>query len=98
MAISASGCADETLFLACPFDKTVNENCAQGDGSANFTCVVTDHPQCPEDICLSWKNSEPFCSRPCTVGGHECPDDSKCATFNDIDNVRYCVSNAVLNQ
>ncbi len=95
-ALCVTGCAEEELYLSCPFDSTINQTCAKGDGNADFTCVVTKHPQCPEDVCLSWKNSPAFCTRKCTPGGHECPADSKCAPFNKADEIYYCVSDTVL--
>jgi hypothetical protein len=97
LAVSLVGCTDEELFGACPFDNTILQNCDAGDGTgARFTCVVEAHPQCAEDICLSWKNSAPFCTRRCTPGGGECPASSKCATYNESQGKYFCVSDVTL--
>lgn len=97
LAFSTLGCAEEEEFAACPFDQTITQNCAKGDGTASFTCVVEAHPQCPDSICLSWKNSEPFCTKPCTPGGLECPSGSKCATYNETNAKFFCVQDHILN-
>lgn len=102
LAIGAlfGGCADEPLYGGCsygptsgPNESTINKNCNHEDGTALFTCVVELHPQCPQDVCLQWKNSEPFCTRRC-ASDDECPGGT-CETYSSTLGKFYCVSDAI---
>jgi hypothetical protein len=91
------GCTDDGMFSSCPFDNSITTVCEQTDGDgAQLSCVVEAHPQCPEDVCLSWRGSSPFCTRTCTLDGGECPDDSTCSAYSQVQNKFYCVENANL--
>ncbi len=96
LAFGLFGCANDELFGDCPFDDTIIENCNAGDSGAQFTCVVETHPQCAEDVCLSWKNSQPFCTRRCTSGGGECPSGSLCAEYNAAQGKYFCVPESLI--
>ena len=89
------GCGDAELFQSCPFDRTIQENCRAEDGGAEFTCVVERHPQCPEEVCLSWRSSAPFCTRSCTPGAGDCPSGSACEDYDATAGKYFCVPDSV---
>jgi hypothetical protein len=98
VALLLTGCADDGMFTECPFDNTITQVCQTGTEGASLTCVVEKHPQCPEDICFSWRGSSPFCTRPCTENGGECPSGSQCVVYEEVSNKRFCVEDATLQR
>lgn len=60
-----AGCMEDDPYIHCPFSKSIDETCVQSDDSVGYTCVVGSHPFCSEQLCVSWVESEPFCSRGC---------------------------------
>ena len=96
--LALTGCADDGMFSECPFDSTITAVCRSGTESASLTCVVEKHPQCPEDICLSWRGSGAFCTRPCTVGGTDCPAGSQCVVYEEVSGKSFCVEDRTLDQ
>ena len=91
------GCEEDQIYISCPFDKTITAVCDEGDGGAELTCVIEAHPQCPEDICLSWKGAASTCTRRCDPNGSDCPADSTCSTYGEAENKYFCVQNVVLS-
>lgn len=94
----AAGCADDGMFSDCPFDSTISKVCAEDSGGTKLTCVVEAHPQCPENACLSWRGSAPFCTRPCTPDGGQCPGGSTCAAYSEVQNKYFCVEDGTYAQ
>ncbi|NUN12072.1 MAG: hypothetical protein HUU55_00395 [Myxococcales bacterium] len=87
-------------YLACPMDPKIAElglctTSVQGVVSAKESCAVTQHPQCPNDICLTWAGSKSFCSETCDTDA-DCPAASSCLQYG-IDPAtggykdKYCV-------
>ena len=91
-------------FVPCAFDPVLLEGlvlCAANEGgtAVQEDCVVTAHPQCPENICLSWAGSSPFCTMSCASDA-DCPADAACLPFGagalaDTEPAHYCVPKAV---
>lgn len=93
-------------FLACPLDPFVVEQtdvCRKVESSAptaQKSCVVTKHPQCPDDVCVSWEGSAGFCTFACKSDA-DCPADSGCFLYqttpdtagNKVDK-RYCIKDS----
>ena len=90
LASVAAGCADEELFITCPMDKSIEAICSAADGDTRLTCVVAQHPQCPDDVCLRWKGNESLCTKVCNPEGNDCPGGSTCTAYADTF---YCVKN-----
>ena len=93
-ALSASGCAEDALFEACPLSNSITEACASEDAGSDFNCVVLDHPSCLEQVCASWRNSEAFCTRLCTAET-DCPAGSTCTDYLDT---AFCVPDSLTGQ
>lgn len=95
------GCeGGEEDYLSCPMDPKIVElglctTSVQGVVSTQESCAVTQHPQCPNDICLTWAGSKAFCSQSCE-GDADCPPASSCLQYG-IDPAtggfkdKYCV-------
>lgn len=93
-----SSCTYDDTFSACPLSKKTIETCTS-DGSALLSCVVRDHPQCSEDVCLSWKGGESRCTRSCDPALKDCPEGSTCAAYTEIQSgggEYFCVQNEFL--
>jgi hypothetical protein len=91
-------------FLACPLDPFVLQTdvcrvAAGSDSSAQKSCVVTDHPQCPDDVCMSWEGSDAFCTYGCTKDA-DCPAGAGCFLYSTrvVDGApkeqRYCIQDS----
>ena len=72
-------------------DEVTSKGICSGENE-ELSCVVTKHPNCDKDICISYKGKDPVCTQTCN-GSFDCPDDSFCWTFNEDDGQRYCVPN-----
>ena len=91
-----SACADDGMFAACPFSTSINQVCGGGEAGAALSCVIEAHPQCPEDICLSWKGGASVCTRPCDPEGTDCPSGSTCSEFSKSEDKYFCVEDSRL--
>ena len=81
--LAAVGCEEEGLFMECPFDETIEENCVSSETGVALTCIVEEHPQCPENICLRWESApQATCTRRCQTAT-DCPGGSQCMPFQD---------------
>lgn len=93
-------------FLACPLDPFVIEQtsvCRKVEtsaASAQKSCVVTQHPQCPDDVCVSWEGSAGFCTFACKTDA-DCPAESGCYLYQTKAGAdgqkletRYCVKDS----
>lgn len=93
-------------FLACPLDPFVLEQtsvCRKVEtsaASAQKSCVVTQHPQCPDDVCVSWEGSAGFCTFACKSDA-DCPPDSGCFLYQTKAGAdgakvetRYCIKDS----
>ena len=76
-----AGCLPEEPYEACRFKADQKTDCdsSSGDETKN-NCVVKDHPQCTAGICISFRNSSPFCTEECVTDA-DCPDDGVCESF-----------------
>mgnify|MGYP004059551705 CR=1 FL=1 len=90
------GCADDGMFTSCPFSTNISQICSGGQDGAALSCVVEEHPQCPEDICLSWKGTESVCTRTCDPAGTDCPGGSSCQAFSASEGKYFCVEDSRL--
>ncbi|MFT7579990.1 MAG: hypothetical protein ACI9MR_001657 [Myxococcota bacterium] len=88
-----TGCDEEEFFEACPLSESILEICEAESANTTLSCVVQSHPQCVEDICAKWEDSEPFCSRVCAVDT-DCPAASACESYLEF---RFCVPDEILN-
>ena len=79
----ASACTYDDTFSTCPMSKAVLAACASGGGS-ELSCVVRDHPQCSENVCLSWKGGESRCTKTCKPEASDCPSGSKCLAYAEF--------------
>lgn len=91
MALAGPGCADADLFEPCPLDQTIQKVCDPGGSNAKLTCAVENHPQCPENVCLSWKGAPSTCTRVCNPSGSDCPSGSSCQAYDSTASKHYCV-------
>lgn len=94
------GCMDDDPYIHCPLSNSIEQACVQADDSVAYTCVVGSHPFCSEQICVSWVESEPFCSRGCEQDS-DCEGQAHC--LQHLDNptsasvpTRVCVPDAFL--
>ena len=71
------GCAEDDSYIHCPFSKSIEQTCVQAEDSVGYTCVVGSHPFCNEELCVSWVESEPFCSRGCEQDA-DCEGNARC--------------------
>lgn len=92
-----SACETQELYVACKLDPEVTKKdiCAGKSGPTADTssCVVTQHPHCDQNICLSYFGGDAFCTRTCTTNA-DCPD-GECWTYADASGTtpakQYCV-------
>lgn len=90
-----AACDEDGLFESCPLSPTIMELCesvGQADlesGSAQLTCVVEEHPMCPENVCLMWEGSESVCSRTCS-SNNDCPSQASCLPYLN-GHINVCV-------
>ena len=91
-------CNYDDTFSTCPLSKATRAAC-ESSGGSQLSCVVREHPQCSQDICLSWKGGEAHCTLPCTEKGLECPSGSTCVPYTEGAEVQtefFCVENQFL--
>jgi len=86
------GCGESELYISCPMDSQITKVCDPGETGARLSCVVEKHPQCPEDVCLSWMGAPSVCTRTCTPTGGECPAGSTCVAYEASSQKYYCVA------
>ena len=103
LAVCLSGCMPSEDYESCGFFTDLEEKCEEGtsDGSAN-NCVILEHPQCPNDYCVSYRASKPFCSAECLKDA-DCPSGGSCVEFaincgtEEGDScLKLCVKNSAL--
>ena len=99
--VACEGGAEQ--FISCKLDPKIEDlglctDDVEAASNTSESCVISDHPQCPEGVCLSWAGSEPFCTGSCQTdgdGGSDCPTGSICRGYGlDADgtaSARYCV-------
>jgi len=90
VAAGISGCADEEVFIDCPFSNSIESSCSSLDDTVAFTCVVESHPFCLDEICASWEGSRSFCTQRCEVDV-DCPAESTCKESLSLS---FCVPDA----
>ncbi len=98
-----AGCTFDDTFSSCPFSSAMRETCG-ADEAADYSCVVRNHPQCSQDICLSWKGGESVCTLTCSPGAAgSCPSGSTCTAYSgaavaEAGAEYFCVQNADLER
>ena len=90
LSAAIGGCADEEVFIDCPFSNSIETSCSSLDETVAFTCVVESHPFCLEEICASWEGSRSFCTQACELDV-DCPAESTCKASL---NLKFCVPNS----
>jgi hypothetical protein len=94
VAAVVAACETEAPFAPCELDVEVtSKNICSGTGG-DTSCVVTKHPHCTQDICLSYYGKSPVCTQTCT-SNFDCPTDSFCWTFAEEKGEKYCVPNSL---
>lgn len=105
LVISAAGCETDVAYKPCAYTPQMQRLCCNADASPEVlrecqandrqdkvSCVVDDHPECEERICVSHRGSTSFCTARCEVDA-ECPRGGFCATQLVEDRIeRYCVA------
>lgn len=100
-----AACETQKLYVECKLDDDVTKKgICSGSKSADkdtSSCVVREHPQCDQSVCLSYFGLTPFCTTTCSdANDGVCGNDAFCWTFSDADPVtkstkqQYCVPNA----
>jgi len=80
------GCLDDENYAACAFAVDYNDECnvsepeGEEESSQGINCVITEHPQCDDGICVRYQGSSPFCSMAC-LGDDDCPGGGVCQEF-----------------
>jgi len=73
-----AGCLPEESYESCRFQADQAKLCEESAGEeTSNNCLVEDHPQCPDGICISYLSSDPFCTSECVVDD-DCPGDGVC--------------------
>lgn len=102
VSVLCTACVEDETFQYCPFDPCLWKQCSEDPGGAEgtrvaYSCAVAQHPQCPEDVCLRFEGSGPFCTKTCdpALSDADCPDGSRCIQYLGAtaaaDAVYYCV-------
>ncbi|MBM4372112.1 MAG: hypothetical protein FJ098_10690 [Deltaproteobacteria bacterium] len=103
------GCLEEEDYGACAFAVDYDPECdvpeeEDGEGApGGVNCVISQHPQCPDGICIRYQGSPAFCSLSCLVDD-DCPGGGRCEEFaKGCDEAgencdRYCVDPALVDQ
>ena len=91
-------------YESCGFSSDLEEKCEAGtsEGLAN-NCVIPEHPQCPDNYCVSYRASKPFCSSECDKDA-DCPSGGSCVEFAlecgdseaEPSCLKLCVKNSTL--
>ncbi len=90
MALSFVACEVHTPYDTCHFDPAINGACFT-NASEKVSCVVDNHPDCPERVCVTYQGDGPFCTKTCT-NASACALGGSCEDFlNDGEVVSYCV-------
>lgn len=102
VAAVLAGCMWEETYEECGFPPAQRDVCLKDSGDSDAekenkessNCVL-EHPQCPEDYCVSFRGSAGFCSSACQTNA-DCPDGGTCQTFafgctTDEEGVMTCL-------
>ena len=95
-ALFLLGCEPQASYQACAFDPQINGACYESGSGNLLSCVISNHPDCADRICLSYQGSTAFCSASCTTDA-DCTRGGGCRSFNvnrEIQN--YCVAPELL--
>ena len=82
LGVVFTGCMEDDPYIHCPFSNSIEQTCVQAQDSVGYTCVVGSHPFCSEQLCVSWVESEPFCSRGCEKDA-DCEGNAHCLQHLD---------------
>ena len=92
VAAPLAGCEADTSYGACSVDNRIEAVCRPGVGQ-RLSCVVADHPDCPDRVCLTFEGSSAFCTVGCDPALNNCPSGGKCTPFLQT---YYCVAPGLL--
>ena len=103
--LALSGCFSEEDYSGCPFTPSQQKACTAqaGDNVEGINCVISEHPECVDGICIMYQGAEPFCSNRC-VDDKDCAEGGVCVQFtmdcgiSGTDCAKYCVLSAYLPQ
>lgn len=98
-AMALSACESQPLHESCPLDDEVVGKGVCNGTTGTVSCVVKHHPQCDQQVCLSYFSNAPICTKPCTTAA-DCPSGAVpdiCYTYAEADPKtgapaeKYCV-------
>jgi hypothetical protein len=101
-----NGCIDDENYMACAYAVDYAPECDtpeadEGDDSQQgVNCVITEHPQCDDGICIRYQGSSPFCSMVC-ITDDDCPGGGICEEFakgcdeNGENCSHYCIKGSL---
>lgn len=106
LGLTAVGCLDDENYAACAFAVDFDHECnvpedEEGETTQGINCVITQHPQCDDGICVRYQGSSPFCSMACLVSD-DCPGNGVCEEFakgcdeNGENCNHYCVKRTLI--
>ena len=95
-----TGCEPPISYGACDYDPNINGVCCPVNSTCHdsqplegkkLSCVVDDHPDCAERVCVTYRGSSSFCSQECAQDS-DCPNNGCCVPYlvND-SNSMYCI-------
>jgi hypothetical protein len=100
VSVAISGCEPPISYGSCDFDPTINGVCCPVNSDCHKTlplegkklsCVVDNHPDCAERVCVTYRGSTSFCTQECTQDS-ECPNQGCCVPYMVADTeISYCI-------
>lgn len=102
LGLAVAGCLDDENYTYCKFAVDFNDECNvqedddEGETAQGINCVLTQHPQCDDGICIRYHGSSPYCSIACLIHD-DCPGNGICEEFakgcdeNSENCNQYCV-------
>ncbi len=91
-----TGCEPQASYQSCAFDPQIDGACYESNSGQLLSCIISNHPDCADRICLSYQGSTAFCSATCTTDD-DCARGGGCRSFTvnrKIEN--YCVAPELL--
>jgi hypothetical protein len=101
LVLSATGCLSDDAYLECKLSPSMVTACGAGEtDNGGVNCVITEHPQCVDGICISYQGNDAFCSLACLTSD-DCPEGGVCIEFakgcdqNGENCAHYCVKDSL---
>jgi hypothetical protein len=90
------GCEPQVSYQGCAFDPLIDGACYDSGSGQLLSCVISNHPDCLDRICLSYQGSTAFCSSTCAADG-DCARGGSCRSFKvGGGEEQYCVAPELL--